>query len=196
MAQTALLVSEQRLKQWTNLDSNVRVEEITPFIIQAQDIYVQDSLGTKFFNRIKDGIINSNLTTDEQTLLNDYIGPMLMQYALYLMMPGLKYKLVDKGVVSGTSEESTQTSLDELKYLRQSALDTAEFYNERLREYLIDNPGMFEFYDTPGVDGMHPNKQTPYFSGLVVAKRYKNYYDQKCQGCNGGCTACGPAVED
>lgn len=196
MAQTALLVSEQRLKQWTNLDSNVRVEEITPFIIQAQDIYIQDSLGTKFFNRIKDGIINANLTTDEQTLLNDYIGPTLMQYALYLMMPGLKYKLVDKGVVSGTSEESTQTSLDELKYLRQSALDTAEFYNERLREFLCDNPGMFEFYDTPGVDGMHPNKQSPYFSGLVVPKRYKNYYEQKCEGCNGGCTACGPAVEN
>lgn len=196
MAQTALLVSEQRLKQWTNLDSNVRVEEITPFIIQAQDIYVQDSLGTKFFNRIKDGIINANLTADEQTLLNDYIGPMLMQYALYLMMPGLKYKLVDKGVVSGNSEESTQTTLEELKYLRQSALDTAEFYNERLREYLIDNPGMFADYDTPGVDGMYPNKQTPYFSGLVVPKRYKNYYDEKCQGCDGGCVACGPAVEN
>ena len=193
MAQTALLVSEQRLKQWTNLDSNVRVEDITPFIIQAQDIYIQDSLGTKFYNRIKDGIINANLTADEQTLLNDYIGPTLMQYALYLMMPGLKYKLVDKGVVSGSSEESTQTSLEELKYLRQSALDTAEFYNERLREYLLDNPGMFADYDAPGVDGMYPNKQTPYFSGLVVPKRFKNYYDQKCDDCG---IIDGPAIEN
>lgn len=193
MAQTALLVSEQRLKQWTNLDSNVRVEEITPFIIQAQDIYVQDSLGTKFFNRLKDGIIANDLDADEKTLLNDYVGPMLMQYALYLMMPGLKYKLVDKGVVSGNSEESTQTTLEELKYLRQSALDTAEFYNERLREYLLDNPGMFAFYDAPGTDGMYPNKQTPYFSGLVVPNRRKNYYDEKCPDCG---WIEGPAVED
>jgi len=192
MAQTALLVSEQRLKQWTNLDSNVRVEEITPFIIQAQDIYIQDSLGTKFFNAIKDGIVNSSLTSDEQTLLNDYIGPMLMQYALYLMMPGLKYKLVDKGILSGTSEESTQTSLDELKYLRQSTLDTAQFYNERLREYLLDNPGMFADYETPGTDGMFPNKQTPYFSGLVVPRNNKTYYEEKCDGCIGE----GPAIED
>jgi len=182
---TALLVSEQRLKQWTNLDENVRVEEITPFIIQAQDIYIQDQLGTKFYNSIKDGIINNTLTTDENAFLQDYIGPTLMQYGLYLMMPGLKYHLTDKGVLSGSSENATQTSLDELKYLRQSVLNTAEFYAQRLREYLMDNPGMFADYDTPGTDGMYPNKQTPYFSGLVVPKmRYKSYYDEKCDGCD------------
>ncbi len=182
---TALLVSEQRLKQWTNLDENVRVEEITPFIIQAQDIYIQDQLGTKFYNSIKEGIINNTLTTDENAFLQDYIGPTLMQYGLYLMMPGLKYHLTEKGVLSGSSENATQTSLDELKYLRQSVLNTAEFYAQRLREYLLDNPGMFEDYDTPGTDGMYPNKQTPYFSGLVVPKmRYKNYYDDKCDGCD------------
>ena len=110
MSYTALLISEQRLKQWTNLDDNVRVADITPFIINAQSIYVQDRLGTKFFNRIKEGIIADNLNADEQTLLNDYIGPMLSHYALYLMLPGLKYKFVDKGILSGTSEETAPTS--------------------------------------------------------------------------------------
>lgn len=184
MANTALLVSEQRLKQWTNLDVNVRIEEITPFIIQAQDIYIQDTLGTKFYNRIKNGIIAADLDTNETLFLTDYIGPCLMQFALYLMMPGLKYRLTDKGVLSGSSEETTQTSLDELKYLRQSALDTAEFYQKRMREFLIDNPGMFPDYDTPGTDGMYPNKQNPYFSGLVIPKSYKTYYDEKCPDCD------------
>lgn len=185
MSYTALLVSEQRLKQWTNLDDNVRVDEITPFIIQAQDIYIQDQLGTLFYTRIKNGIIANDLNADEAAFLQDYIGPTLMQYALYLMMPGLKYKLSDKGVLSGSSEETTQTSLDELKYLRQSTLDTAEFYAERLREYLIDNPGLFPQYETPGTDGMYPNKQTPYFSGLVVPRNRKaNYYDEKCPDCD------------
>ncbi len=82
MAQTALLVSEQRLKQWTQLDDNVRLNEITPFILQAQDIYLQDSLGTKFYTRIKNGIIADDLTVNEKTLLNDYIAPNLKQCAL------------------------------------------------------------------------------------------------------------------
>jgi hypothetical protein len=186
MSYTALLVSEQRMKQWTNLDSNVRTEDITPFIIQAQDIYIQDTLGTKFYNRIKEGIVKGGLNDNESNLLKDYIGPCLMQYALYLMMPSLKYKMVDKGILNGTSEETSATTLDELKYLRESTLNTAQFYNERLIEYFRDNPGMFPEYETPGTDGMYPNKQTPYFSGLVtqVPKRGRTYYEEKCPDCD------------
>lgn len=183
---TALLVSEQRFKQWTNVDTNVRTEEITPFILQAQDITIQSSLGTKFYNHIKDGIINDTLTDDEKTLLNDYIGPTLMQYALYLMLPGLKYKLMDKGVVSGTSEETSPTSLEELKYLRQSVLDTYEFYSKRLREYLIDFDHLFPLYTNYGTEGMSPNKDNPYFSGLVTsgAKRYSRSSQPNCGECD------------
>jgi len=117
-----------------------------------------------------------------------------MQYALYLMLPHIKYKIVDKGILNGTSEETQATTLDELKYLRESTLNTAQFYNERVIEYFRDNPGMFPDYETPGTDGMYPNKQTPYFSGLVtqVPKYGKTYYEEKCDGCD----IYGPAVEN
>lgn len=187
MAQTALLVSEQRVKQWTNLDDNVRVNEVTPFIIQAQDIYLQDRLGTKFFTRLKAGVIADDLNASELALLNDYIGPMLAHYSLYLMMPGLKYKLVEKGVLNGTSEETTPTTLEELRFLRQATLDTAEFYDARLKEYLCDQPsGTFPEYSQPGSDGMHPNHETPYFSGLVT----DTYSYGKCD-CKGNCECIG-----
>ena len=71
MAQTALLVSEQRLKQWTQLDDNVRLNEITPHILQAQDIYLQNVLCTKLFDRLKAGVIAADLNANEQLLLND-----------------------------------------------------------------------------------------------------------------------------
>jgi hypothetical protein len=192
MAYTALLVSEQRLKQWTNLDSNVRTEEITPWIISAQDVYCQTSLGTQFLNRLKAGIVANDLNADEILLLNDYIAPMLMQYSLYLMMPGLKYKLVEKGVVSGNSEDTDATSLEELKYLRQSTLDLAEFYDARLREYLCDvTAGTYPEYSTPTPDdGMNPEKRTPYFGGLVTnINNYGKGFSQVCSNCaNNGCT--------
>jgi len=190
MSQTALLVSEQRFKQWTQLDDNVRMNEITPFILQAQDIYMQDTLGTKFYTRLKDGIIANNLTTDEQTLLREYIGPTLMNYALYMMMPSLKYKFVNQGIVSGTSEGTTPTTLDELQYLRQTTLDTAEFYNKRLLKFFLDNPSMFAAYTNPGTDGMSPNKQNPYFAGLVTPRNNLRYYEERY----GNCTDCGPST--
>ena len=139
MANTALLVSEQRLKQWTQLDDNVRMNEITPFIIQAQDIYMQSTLGTKLYDRLKAGVIANDLTANEGILLNDYIGPTLMQYSLYLMLPSIKYKIANQGILNGTSEETSPTTLDELQYIRQSTLDTAEFYNKRLIKFFFDN---------------------------------------------------------
>lgn len=191
MALTALLISEQRVKQYTNLDDNVRVAEITPFIIQTQDLYLQPRLGTKFFNRLKTGVINGDLNADEKELLNNYISPMLAHYSVYLMLPGLKYKLVDKGVVSGISEETAATTLDELEYLRQATLNTAEFYDQRLREYLIDLPGgTFPDYTNPGADGMSPDREPAYFAGLVVPNYFKLKYAKEC-GCYRDCDCIG-----
>ena len=190
MAQTALLVSEQRMKQWTQLDDNVRLNEITPHILQAQDIYLQNVLGTKLYDRLKAGVIANDLTADEGTLLNEYVGPTLMQYALYLMLPSIKYKIANQGILNGTSEETSPTTLDELKYLRQSTLDTAEFYSKRLTKYFMDNPNLFPEYQNPGTDGMMPDKRNPYFAGLVTGRSNLSYYEEKY----GECTDCGPST--
>ena len=62
---TVLLVSEQRMKQWTSLDNNIRIDVLTPSIIQAQDIYIQDTLGTPFYKRLKEGVVANDLTANE-----------------------------------------------------------------------------------------------------------------------------------
>ncbi len=192
--ENVLLVSEQRMKQWTSLDNNIRIDVLTPSIIQAQDIYIQDTLGTLFYNRLKAGVIANDLTTNESTFLKDYVGPCLIQYALYLLLPNLKYKMVEAGIVNGTSEETQSTTLDEMKYLRDSAMDTAQFYNQRMLEYLQDNPGMFATYNNPGTDGMQPNKDTPYFSGLqteIPLLRNDLYIYADCGlDCDPDCSSC------
>jgi len=88
---TVLLVSEQRMKQWTSLDNNIRIDVLTPSILNAQSVYTQQSLGSRFYNRLKSGVVANDLTTNENNFLRDYVGPSLMQYALYLVLPSLKY---------------------------------------------------------------------------------------------------------
>lgn len=178
-------VTEQRLKTYTALDENIRVKDITPFILNAQDLYIQPILGTKMYKHLKEQIINDTLSNDENILVDDYIAKATMYYSLYLMLPTIKYKIVDKGILNGASEDTTATNLEELKYLRQNALDTAEFFAKRLLEFLKDNPGMFPQYENPGVKGMLPDKSTPYFSGLVTKIPYrKSYYYDDCKDCN------------
>ena len=151
---------------------------------------MQATLGTKLYDRLKAGVIANDLTANEQTLLNDYIGPTLMQYSLYLMLPSIKYKIANQGILNGTTEETSPTTLDELQYIRQSTLDTAEFYNKRLIKFFFDNPSMFAEYTNPGTDGMTPDKSNPYFSGLVVPHSNLRYYEEKY----GNCSDCGPST--
>jgi len=192
--ENVLLVSEQRMKQWTSLDDNIRIDVLTPSIIQAQDIYIQDTLGTLFYTRLKAGVIANDLTANESAFLKDQVGPCLIQYALYLLLPNLKYKMVEAGIVNGTSEETQATTLDEMKYLRESALDTAQFYNQRMLEYLQDNPGMFTLYQNPTPsDGMTPNRQNPYFSGLQtnIPRRNDLWIYADCgTDCDPDCSSC------
>lgn len=191
--ETVLLVSEQRMKNWTNLDKNIRIDVLTPSILNAQEIYIQDSLGTKFFVRLKEGVRDNNLTADESAFLKDYVGPTLMQYALYQLLPNLKYKMVEKGLLNGTSEETGQTTLEELQYLRETTLETAQFYDERMREFLKDYPNMFQEWKTWDGNGMPRNTQTAYFSGLQTDIPRRNglwIYDECGTDCDPDCSTC------
>ena len=193
--ETVLLVSEQRMKTWTSLDNNIRIDVLTPSILQAQDIYIQDTLGTPFYNRLKAGVIANDLTANESAFLKDLVGPCLIQYALYHLLPNLKYKMVEAGIVNGTSEETQSTTLEEMKYLREQALDDAQFYNNRMLEYLQQHPNMFTLYQNPTPnDGMNPNRDNPYFSGLqtnIPLNRNDLYIYADCGlDCDPDCSSC------
>tara|TARA_R110002167_G_scaffold331550_1_gene538228 strand:- start:405 stop:989 length:585 start_codon:yes stop_codon:yes gene_type:complete len=189
-----LLVSENRMKNWTSLDNNIRIDVLTPSILNAQNVYIQDTLGTPFYNRFKEGIVANDLTTDESTFLADYIGPALIQYALYELLPSLKYKMVEKGILNGTSEETSPTTLQELQYLRESTLDTAQFYDERMKDFLKDFPNMFPIYRTWNSRGMAPNRRNSYYSGLQTDIPRRNerlwIYEDCGTDCDPDCSTC------
>ena len=168
MSSSILFISETKLKQFTALDFNVRIEQLVPAIIQAQDIYLQPVLGTKFFKGLKTRIAAGTRTQEERDLCDDYIAPMILNFALYQALPFIKYRLVQKGVVSPESETSPSASFEELRFLQARVKDTAEFYQQRLVEFFYDNPNSFPEYQDPGIDGMLPNKQTSYKTGLVI----------------------------
>lgn len=165
-----LFISESRLKRLTAVHANLEPDELTPFVLQAQDIYVQELLGTKFYNNLKGRVISGTTTNSEKQLLNDYMAPMLANYAVYMALPSFNYKMKNKSVLNPSAEEAQNTDLSELKYLRGTVKDSAEFYRERAREFLMDNESDFPDYVNYGVDGMSPNKRPAYHSNIVIPR--------------------------
>lgn len=189
---TALFVTEERLKSFTSIDENVEPVLLYPFVLQAQDLYIQTSLGTKLYNKMKDLVVDNVINgtpipTDYATLLDDYIVPTVVHYAYYNALPALKFRTTNKGLLSGTSEVASPTSLDELKYFRNSIFDSAKFYDERLREYLKAYSNLYPEYMTYTYkDGMAPKRSTSYMTGLVIPRKRFGYFDD-CDLTDGAC---------
>lgn len=185
-----LFVTEDRLKSYTGIEENVDPAILYPFVIQAQDLYVQQTLGTKLYNKMKllvdAKVINGTaIPTDYKTLLDDYIIPMVIHYSYWLALPHIKWRTSNKGLLSGTSEVGETVPLEEVQYLRNSIKDTAQFYNERLRDYLKAYQELYiEYQSYTNKDGMAPKRGTSYYTGLVIPGRYTKYCDD-CEDSEG-----------
>ena len=69
-----ILVSQGKLKAFTTINENVDVELLLPNIQIAQD-YLAITTGTKLLEHLLLAVSGGTLTTDEVTLLEDYIQP-------------------------------------------------------------------------------------------------------------------------
>ena len=168
-----LFISENKLKKSTTINGNVDVELLRPYMKVAQDIHIHPKLGTDLYNKLQSDITGSSLTGNYQTLVEDYIQDALVHWTLYECIPFLGYKIMNKNIVRKTSEQSENAGLDELNYLRVVVRNTAEWYTERLIDYVRHNTSLFPEYNTNTNEDISPTKQN-YYSGMnldTVPKR-------------------------
>lgn len=164
-------VSSEFIKENTTIQDNVDDDIIVPYIYKVQDRYLQQSLGTTFYEHLKLAIINQTLTNDEDDLIRDYIQPMITEYVVYELLPHINYKLTNKAVSTQNSEYSNPSSLDEVKYLRYSVRDMADFYLKRLNKFLCDYGTLFPTYVNPSSPENLSKSYKSYFNGIFLPKR-------------------------
>ena len=189
-------ISTTYLRDQTPIEENVDDTKITPWIVQAQDTFLQEGLGETFYDRLKDGVQNNNLNADEQSFMRNFVQPRIAQFAFYLMMPFINLKVTNKSIAKEGSEFSTPAELSELKYLRSAVLDMAEFYKRRMIKYLLDHPSMFPQYNNPNALDNMPKSAQAYFTGIYIPYGNRrgnipNWLEpygtiSPCQGCGGG----------
>ncbi len=75
---TTLLISEAKVRAFTDLNESVDDSLMVNAIREAQDISIQPIIGTKLYNVIIEKIDNNSVSGSYQTLLDDYIQPALI----------------------------------------------------------------------------------------------------------------------
>ena len=149
----ALFISRTDLVKNTIVDGNVDTDKFIQFIKIAQDIHIQNYLGTKLYERIENDILNDTLTGDYLTLVTSYIQPMLIHYAMVDYLPFAAYQVKNGGVFKHSSENAETVSKDEIDFLVQKQRDFAEYYTRRFVDYIcFENDKFPEYLDNTDSD--------------------------------------------
>jgi len=169
MAEQILYISENRLKESTTINQNVDTELLIPNIKVAQDKYILTKLGSKLDDKlqtlIKDSELDDAGNENYKKLVNTYIQPALIQWTLYESIVFLGFKFMNKDIMRKNSETGSPASLDDLKFLRQEVQNTAEWYTERLIDYLCHNNDLFPEYTTNVNEDVRPSRKN-FFNGM------------------------------
>jgi hypothetical protein len=87
-----------------------------------------------------------------------------------MALPFLKYKILNKSILSPKSESADSIDLDELKYLVSQVKNTAEQYAMLLQKYLFWHSNEFPLWNTAlAQDGVIPDKGNVFTAPLVTS---------------------------
>jgi hypothetical protein len=166
MAQ-ALLVSINDIKRYSKLSGNIDEDKIIQFVKIAQDIHIEQYLGTDLLNRLEAGIIADDLTANETSLINNYVKPMLIHWALVEYLPNAAYDVSNRGVFKNTSETGETLSKEEVDFMIEKQRNLAEYYTRRFIDYMCYNQTTFPQYNSNTNEDITPTKDSS-FSGWVI----------------------------
>jgi len=181
---SVLLISENKLKAFTNINKNVDMDLLKAEIKVSQDIDLQTALGTKFYNSLlsKVSATGNTFTSDEKTLVDDYIAPFLIHSAYHTAIPHIHYRTMNRGIMEGEAESARGVDIETMKYLRNVQRQRADFYQQRMLDWLNTGAGQNLFPDynsASSYDGMIPDRTAKYNAGIVLNHTTRKGYNYK-----------------
>lgn len=161
---TALFISRTDLVRNSIIDGSVDTDKLLPFIKIAQQMHIQNYLGTELYNKISTLITNGTLTEldhpDYYYLVNEYIQPMLIMFAMVDFLPFGNYATKQGGTMRHRSESAELPTKEEIDFLVQKYRDFADFYTRRFIDYMNYNASSKfpEYYSNSNSD-MYPDTE-------------------------------------
>ena len=164
---TALFINRTDLVKNSIIDGNVDTDKFIQFVKIAQQIDVQNILGTDLYNKISSDITNGTLSGDYLSLVVDYVQPMLIWFAQVNYIPFAAYQIKNGGIYKHTSETAVNVDKDEVDFLVKKARDYANYYAERFIDYMSFNNNKFPEYNTNTNEDISPDTKSDFNDWVI-----------------------------
>lgn len=157
-----LFISPMELKQSSLIDGQVDNDKILFIIESAQDMHIQNILGTNLYRKLQalklSGDIDLPANSEYKDLLEDYIKKVLIWSAQKDYIALAAFQISNGGVFKHTSENSQNVTLEDIQWVMSQVQTKADFYQRRFLDYICDNSTEFPEYSTLATDGMAPDQ--------------------------------------
>ena len=156
----ALLISRADIVKHTAMNGNIDTDKFIQFIKIAQDIHIQGYTGTNLLNKLKADIVATTLAGNYITLVNTYLKPMLIHWAMVEYLPFAAYMIANGGIYKKGAENSEVVSKSEIDFLIEKERSIAESYSSRFVSYMTYNQSLFPEYTNNSSDDIYPKHST------------------------------------
>ena len=179
---TTFILSESKLRQFTDLNDSVDTSLLKNAVREAQDIGLQRIIGTKLYKSILSKIDAGTLTGNYKTLVDDYIQDFLLYAAYYEALEAIYIRPRNNGLLTPTGgENSIETDRSLFNVKRQNVENKMEFYADKLSAYLAEEQNLFPELNT--ADKLYeqwPDYGSQYRSPIVFGRdaRVGAHYQQ------------------
>ena len=164
--QNVLLVSESKLKNFTDIDANVTSSILLPFISVVQQTKLEYIIGGRYYRTLLDQVSGNTLTNINNNFLQYFAQPLLIWAAYAECLPSIFMRIKNNGIVTGA--ENTVT-IKEMEYMQGRADDRSQFFEQRLIQELIFNSNLYpQVFTTTSNQGLFPHLGKAYFSGVQI----------------------------
>jgi hypothetical protein len=158
----ALFITRDDIVRYTALNGNVDTDKFIQFIKIAQDIHIQNYLGTKLFQKLQADIIAGTLAGNYLSLVTTYVKPMLIHWGMVEYLPFAAYTIANKGVYKHSSENSENVDKNEVDYLLEKERSIAQSYTQRFIDYMSFNQTLFPEYRSNKNNDIFPDSMNNY----------------------------------
>lgn len=131
------------MKVTLSVDDNLASGYIRPAIILAQDMYLEETIGTALMSKLESVVVDKMnnkkaIPTAYKTLL-DRVQKMLAHYANAFIIDNVSGKVSNAGVLRTEDEKMTSVSAAELEKRKANELHYGDMYRGRVQRFLIAN---------------------------------------------------------
>jgi len=166
-----IFIDADYIKAYSQVGGNVDDKYLLSAIITAQDKYIQPILGSNLYRDLRSNIEDlTSANSNYPTLMDDYIRMATMRWTLVELYPYLSNKVLNSSISQISGDNATPIPKSEVDALISLERNNAQFYSERLIDYLQANVTLFPKYNTTGSSAdMQPQYSAYYENGMTIS---------------------------